>query len=229
VPLLKVPLQLSGRPLQVLEGCCKVSPEPSLVQAEQPQLSQPSSYSLEASRSSSLPGWARPLCSLPRQPWLAHGAGLLAFCLCSRASRALPGMAVPARGPAPHVSPRPSNAPAGPACSSPQPGLAMGPLSWARVPAGPWLGLPRCTPLPCSGWAGGTGPGWAGGTGPGCWALPCCPVGSPRCSRCPSPQGPVLLLETMSVPSAASPPTACTRFSLLDLSAAEGAVIIFLL
>jgi len=28
-------------PLQVLEGCCKVSPQPSLLHAEQPQLSQP--------------------------------------------------------------------------------------------------------------------------------------------------------------------------------------------
>jgi len=36
-----VPLQLSCRPLRVLEGCNKVSPEPSLLQAEQPQLSQP--------------------------------------------------------------------------------------------------------------------------------------------------------------------------------------------
>jgi len=39
--LVKVPLQLSCRPLQVLEGCSKVSPQPSLLQAEQPQLSQP--------------------------------------------------------------------------------------------------------------------------------------------------------------------------------------------
>jgi len=28
-------------PLQVLEGCSKASPEPCLLQAEQPQLSQP--------------------------------------------------------------------------------------------------------------------------------------------------------------------------------------------
>ena len=41
MPLQKVPLQLSCRPLQVLEGCYKVSPAPSLLQAEQPQLSQP--------------------------------------------------------------------------------------------------------------------------------------------------------------------------------------------
>jgi len=40
-PLQKVPLQLSCRPRQVLEGCNKVSPESSLLQAEQPQLSQP--------------------------------------------------------------------------------------------------------------------------------------------------------------------------------------------
>jgi len=33
--LSKVPLQLSRRSLQVLEGCCKVSLEPSLLQAEQ--------------------------------------------------------------------------------------------------------------------------------------------------------------------------------------------------
>jgi len=41
MPLSKVPLQLSCRPLQVLEGSNKVSLEPSLLQAEQPQLSQP--------------------------------------------------------------------------------------------------------------------------------------------------------------------------------------------
>jgi len=41
MPLYKVPLQLSCRPLQVLAGCSKVSLEPSLLQAEQPQLSQP--------------------------------------------------------------------------------------------------------------------------------------------------------------------------------------------
>jgi len=39
--LSKVPLQLSCRPLQVLEGYYKVSPQPSLLRAEQPQLSQP--------------------------------------------------------------------------------------------------------------------------------------------------------------------------------------------
>jgi len=39
--LLQVPLQLSCRPLRILKGCCKVSPEPSLLQAEQPQLSRP--------------------------------------------------------------------------------------------------------------------------------------------------------------------------------------------
>jgi len=32
---------LPAGPLQVLEGCFKVSPQPSLLQAEQPQLSQP--------------------------------------------------------------------------------------------------------------------------------------------------------------------------------------------
>ena len=41
MPLSKAPLQLSRRPLQVLAGCSKVSLEPSLLQAEQPQLSQP--------------------------------------------------------------------------------------------------------------------------------------------------------------------------------------------
>ena len=41
MPLSKVPLQLSCKPFQVLEGCSKVPPEPSLVQADQPQLSQP--------------------------------------------------------------------------------------------------------------------------------------------------------------------------------------------
>jgi len=39
--LVKGPLQLSCRPLQVLAGCSKVFREPSLPQAEQPQLSQP--------------------------------------------------------------------------------------------------------------------------------------------------------------------------------------------
>ena len=39
--LVKVPLQLSCRPLQALEGHSKVFPQPSLLQAEQPQLSQP--------------------------------------------------------------------------------------------------------------------------------------------------------------------------------------------
>jgi len=37
----KVPLKLSCSPLHVLKGCCKVSPQPSLLQDEQPQLSQP--------------------------------------------------------------------------------------------------------------------------------------------------------------------------------------------
>jgi len=37
----KVPLQLSCRLLQVLEGCSKVSLQPSLPQVEQPQLPQP--------------------------------------------------------------------------------------------------------------------------------------------------------------------------------------------
>ena len=39
--LSKVPLQVSCRPLQVLEGYYKVFLEPSLLQTEQPQLSQP--------------------------------------------------------------------------------------------------------------------------------------------------------------------------------------------
>jgi len=41
MPLSRVPLQLSHRPLQALEGHNKVSPQPSLLQAEQPQLSHP--------------------------------------------------------------------------------------------------------------------------------------------------------------------------------------------
>ena len=41
MPVQEVPLQLSRRPLQELKGCSKVSPQPSLLQAEQPQLSQP--------------------------------------------------------------------------------------------------------------------------------------------------------------------------------------------
>jgi len=41
MPLSQAPLQLSCRPLQILEGCLKVTPEPSLLQAEQPQLPQP--------------------------------------------------------------------------------------------------------------------------------------------------------------------------------------------
>jgi len=39
MPLQKVLLQLSHRLLQVLKGHTKVSPQPSLLQAEQPQLS----------------------------------------------------------------------------------------------------------------------------------------------------------------------------------------------
>ena len=39
--ILKVPLQLSRRPLQALAGWSKVSPERSPLRAEQPQLSQP--------------------------------------------------------------------------------------------------------------------------------------------------------------------------------------------
>ena len=39
--LQKVPPQLSCRPLHVLEGCYKVSLETSLLQVEEPQLSQP--------------------------------------------------------------------------------------------------------------------------------------------------------------------------------------------
>ena len=41
MPLWKVPLWISCRHLQVLKGRSKVSPQPSLLQAEQPQLSQP--------------------------------------------------------------------------------------------------------------------------------------------------------------------------------------------
>ena len=40
-PLWKVPLHPSCRPFQVPKGCSKVTPEPSLLQAEQPQLPQP--------------------------------------------------------------------------------------------------------------------------------------------------------------------------------------------
>jgi len=40
-PWWRVSPHLSCRPLQVLEGCNKVSPQPSLLQAEQPQPSQP--------------------------------------------------------------------------------------------------------------------------------------------------------------------------------------------
>jgi len=39
--LSRVPLQLSCRSLQVLAAALRFSPEPSLLQAEQPQLSQP--------------------------------------------------------------------------------------------------------------------------------------------------------------------------------------------
>ena len=39
MPLQKVPLQISCKPVQVLKGCSKVSHEPSHLQAEQPQVS----------------------------------------------------------------------------------------------------------------------------------------------------------------------------------------------
>ena len=42
------------------------------------------------------------------------------------------------------ISPYPSDAPAGLVSHSPQPGLAMSPLSRAHILAQPLLGLPRC-------------------------------------------------------------------------------------